>query len=109
MHRPGRDAGAFRSIVIVDPAVPEIERRVPKGAMERLPRLDGWSIDGNGPPTAVVRVIAEVTIIFQADESGQHLRERPARTAALLPEVKVVGYASDGRQGVDRRTPAHPP
>jgi hypothetical protein len=97
IHRPGRDAGALWGIMIVDPAVPEIERRIPEGAMEGLPCLEGRSIDGNRTPTAVVRMIAIVEIVFQAAEGGQHLRERPAHTAALLPEIKVFRNAPDGR------------
>jgi hypothetical protein len=109
IHRPGRDAGALWGIMIVDPALPEIECCVPEGTMEGLPRRKGRSIDGNGTPTAVVRMIAIVKIVFQAAEGGQHLRERPAPTAALRPEIEIFGNAPDGRQGIDRRTPAHPP
>jgi hypothetical protein len=77
--------------MIVDPAISEIERRVPEVAMEWLPRLEGRSIDGNGTPTAMVRMIAIVGIVFQAVEGGQHLRERPALAAPLLPEIEIFG------------------
>jgi hypothetical protein len=50
--------------MIIGPAVPESERRVAEGVMEGLPRRDGRAINGNGPPTAVVRESAEVQIVF---------------------------------------------
>ena len=64
VHGPGRDPGTLRRIMIIDPAVPESECRVVEGPMEGLPRRDGRAIDGNGPPTAVVRESAEVQIVF---------------------------------------------
>ena len=107
IHRPGGHPAAPRSIVVVGPAIPERERRVPDGEMERWPHVECGARHGKWTAAAVMGLIAKVEIVFQAVERGQHVRKRPARTAQLGPAVVVFGDPANGHHPIDRGTPAY--
>ena len=79
--------------MVVHPPISQVESRLAQGAMERLPRFDKCSIHSDRTTTSVQRIAATVDVVFQADEGGQHLPERPPATAAPFPEIEVLGYA----------------
>src|SRR5262249_4222599 len=78
-----------------------------EGAIDGAPRVARRPVDRDRSAATVEGPVAEVEVVFQADEGRQDLPTRPAGAALLGPEVEVFEHAADGDLAVDRGAAAH--
>src|SRR5262249_45687326 len=107
MHGPGRYPGTVRGIMIVGPGIAQIQGSGAERLLHGTPLLDGRTRNGNGATAPMIRGLAEVALIFQADKRGQHLGTGPAGAAQGRPAIKVLGETAHGNLGVDGGAPPH--
>src|SRR5215471_21178281 len=107
MHGPRGYPGTLRCIMIVGPGIAKIQGSGAERLLHGAPLLDGRTINGNGATAPMIRGLAEVALIFQADKRGQYLGTGPAGASQCRPAIKVLGETANGNLGVDGGAPPH--
>ena len=101
VHRIRRDSGAGRRVVVVAPSVVEVEANVAQRAVGAAPSILRRAPDWNRAAAAVIRAIAEIEIVFELLEVGQHFRARPSDASLARPFVEVVEHPANRDLSVD--------
>ena len=103
--RPRTNPGGVGQVVVPDVVEAVVEAGLVEGALQRLPRVGGGTLNWDGPGLAVE--VAALGVGFEASVVGQDVLEAPIVAAVRDPGLEVAGDAAQCDRPIDGRRTAH--